>query len=153
MVIIALQHGLGQTEHLLRDSDVSRASQVRSTILLCDKLVNHVLQATFASQVLFILASALAKASTLCLMRRLFNLNGQPSSTHGRSRILWWLCTSMLGGIALWGILSIVALCLDCSPQNFIRAQSIAQCSNQVGRCQVRLCDRANEYLSCCDGN
>jgi len=92
-----------------------------------------VFQATFSGQILFITSSTLAKAATLCLMMRLFNLNSPTASTHTRSpALLWWLCITILISIALWGVLSIIALSVDCSASHFIRAGSAAQCSNQV---------------------
>ncbi|KIX01115.1 uncharacterized protein Z518_10181 [Rhinocladiella mackenziei CBS 650.93] len=118
-VIIGLDHGLGKTQDLLRESELEMASK-----------------AAFAGQILFILSAAAAKASTLCLMMRLFNLSGPKAQSHTRSQILYWTCLAILAAMALWGILSVVALSLNCSVAYFIRVDD-AQCSHQFLRWQL----------------
>ncbi|KIW87391.1 uncharacterized protein Z519_12027 [Cladophialophora bantiana CBS 173.52] len=118
-VIIGLDHGLGKTQDLLRQSELSKASR-----------------ATFAGQLLFIVAAATAKASTLCLMMRLFNLVGPRTGQRLQSKVLYWISLVILVGVGLWGILSIVALAVDCSISGFIQADT-AQCSHQFLRWQL----------------
>ncbi|EXJ73242.1 uncharacterized protein A1O5_03002 [Cladophialophora psammophila CBS 110553] len=118
-VIIGLDHGLGKTQDLLRQSELSKASR-----------------ATFAGQLLFIVAAATAKASTLCLMMRLFNLVGPRTGQRLQSKVLYWISLVVLVGVWLWGILSIVALAVDCSIPGFIQADT-GRCSHQFLRWQL----------------
>ena len=88
-------------------------------------------QAAFASEILFLLALAAAKASTLYLMMRLFNLSGPKANFEGRSRMFYWFALGFLTAVGLWGILSVVAISVDCSASDFIRGNA-SQCSHQV---------------------
>ena len=85
-------------------------------------------QATYASQILFIISACLAKASTLWLMMRLSNLSGSRAFADTRSKKLWSVCIGVLSVIGVWGILSIVALCVDCSSHFFAQQHPLAQC-------------------------
>ncbi|KAJ9611637.1 hypothetical protein H2200_004821 [Cladophialophora chaetospira] len=118
-VLLALHHGLGKTQLLLRESELTKASR-----------------ATFAGQILFILSAAAAKASTLCLMMRLFNLSGTRTGQELRQRLFYFVGLTVLTGVALWAILSIVALGASCSVPGFIRGDS-AGCSGQFLRWQL----------------
>ncbi|EXJ89772.1 hypothetical protein A1O3_02839 [Capronia epimyces CBS 606.96] len=118
-VIVGLDHGLGRTQDLIRVSDLEESSR-----------------AAFAGIILFILAGALAKASTLWLMMRLFNLTGPKSQTETRSRALYWTGLTLFVGIGLWGLLSIVAVSVDCRTSTFIRGDQ-GHCSHQFLRWQL----------------
>lgn len=63
---------------------------------------------------------------------RLFNLSGTRAFVDGKSRVLWWLCSALLGLMALFGIGSIVALSVKCSPVTFAQASATEHCPNQV---------------------
>lgn len=133
-IIIGLHHGIGRTQSLLRQSDVAEASKVSTSIprLCVDCGVDMVVsQAAFAAQILFILAAAALKAATLYLMMRLFNLSGSKVQNQTRSRLLYWTSLVLLGLMAIWGVMSIIAISVDCSVPGFIEADN-AQCSNQV---------------------
>ncbi|KIV96677.1 hypothetical protein, variant [Exophiala mesophila] len=118
-IIIGLQHGLGQTQTLLRESDIVDASK-----------------ATFAAQILFILSAAALKAATLYLMMRLFNLSGSKVQNQTRSRYLYWTSLALLALMALWGVSAIVAVSVNCSVPGFIEADN-AGCTNQFVRWQI----------------
>jgi hypothetical protein len=89
-------------------------------------------QSIFAADILFIAAASFAKASTLYLMMRLFNLNGPKSQNLGVRKVHWWLCIGLLGIVLVWGIGSIIGISVNCSTDNFIRASASAQCPGQV---------------------
>jgi hypothetical protein len=95
-------------------------------------LLTYFPQATFAGLILFILAACLAKCSTLWLLIRLFNVNSRRSRMNRRSELLWWICCATLGLTALWGVLSIVALSVNCSLQTFAQIPGTTQCPDQV---------------------
>ncbi|EHY58391.1 hypothetical protein HRR83_007243 [Exophiala dermatitidis] len=118
-VIVGLQHGLGRTQDLILASELKQASR-----------------AALTGFIFFILAAAAAKASTLCLMMRLFNLTGPRSQNEPRSRVLYWTSVGFLGGIGLWGLMSIVALSADCHAATFIRGDQ-GRCSRQFLRWQL----------------
>ncbi|KAK4946516.1 hypothetical protein LTR10_014368 [Elasticomyces elasticus] len=118
-IMVGLNHGLGKTEHLLRHGELQEASR-----------------ATFAGQILFILSLTCAKASTLYLMMRLFNLSGPKANNQTRSRIFYWVGIGVLAGMALWGLLSVVALSVDCSTRHLIEGNA-SQCSRQFLRWQL----------------
>ncbi|KIW14959.1 hypothetical protein PV08_07746 [Exophiala spinifera] len=118
-VMVGLHHGLGKTQELLRQSELTQASR-----------------AAFASEILFLLALSAAKASTLYLMMRLFNLSGSKATFEGRSRIFYWFALAFLTAAGLWGILSVVAISVDCSTADFIRGNA-SQCSRQFLRWQL----------------
>ncbi|KIY02762.1 uncharacterized protein Z520_01227 [Fonsecaea multimorphosa CBS 102226] len=118
-VIVGLHHGLGKTQELLRQDELAKASR-----------------ATFAAQILFIMSATITKASTLCLMMRLFNLVGPRTAKDLRSKVLYWISLSVLCGMGLWGILSIVAVSVNCSVPGFIQGDR-AQCGDQFLRWQL----------------
>ncbi|KAI1612445.1 hypothetical protein EDD37DRAFT_647988 [Exophiala viscosa] len=118
-VMVGLNHGLGKTVNLLRQSELQKASR-----------------ATFAGQILFILSLTCAKASTLYLMMRLFNLSGPKANSQTRSRIFYWVGIGVLAGMATWGLLSVVALSVDCSTRHLIEGNA-SQCSRQFLRWQL----------------
>lgn len=88
-------------------------------------------KSAFAAQILFMLSAAFAKASTLFLMMRLFNLSGPKSQSQTRSRSLYIVAVTILAVVGLWAILSIVAVSVQCSVGDFILADQ-GQCSHQV---------------------
>ncbi|KIV81888.1 hypothetical protein PV11_04038 [Exophiala sideris] len=118
-IMVGLNHGLGKTEDLLRHGELQEASR-----------------ATSAGQILFILSLTCAKASTLYLMMRLFNLSGPKANNQTRSRIFYWVGIGVLAGMALWGLLSVVALSVDCSTGHLIEGNA-SQCSRQFLRWQL----------------
>lgn len=120
--ILALNNGLGQTFTLLRESSVHSASSD-----------------SFAALILFLLAAAVAKCSTLSLMMRLFNLSGRKSQTnhHGSSRVYLHMCYGILGLMALGGIASLVAASVSCQPSTFILSPRDAQCPSQPLRWRI----------------
>ncbi|EXJ59876.1 hypothetical protein A1O7_04023 [Cladophialophora yegresii CBS 114405] len=118
-VMIGLNHGLGKTQLLLRPSEVTKASR-----------------ATFTAQILFILSAAAAKASTLCLMMRLFNLSGPRTGQKLRQRVFYWIALAVMAGVSLWAILSIVALAVNCSVPGSIRGNA-GSCAHQFLRWQL----------------
>ncbi|KIW69402.1 hypothetical protein PV04_05281 [Phialophora macrospora] len=118
-ILVGLHHGLGKTQLLLRPGEVTRASR-----------------ATFTAQILFILSAAAAKASTLCLMMRLFNLSGPRTGQKRRQRAFYWVGVAVMVGVALWAILAIVAVAVNCSVPGFIRGDG-ASCSHQFLRWQL----------------
>lgn len=63
-------------------------------------------------------------------MLRLFNLSGPKAQNMTRSKVLYWVGISILAGMGIWGLLSIIAVSVDCSPAAFI--QGNAQCPRQV---------------------
>ncbi|KAJ9644849.1 hypothetical protein H2204_001311 [Knufia peltigerae] len=129
-IMVGLHHGLGQTQDLLRQSEVEQASR-----------------AAFAGEIMFLLALAAAKASTLYLMMRLFNLNGPKATFEGQSKIFYWCTLGFLTAVGLWGILSVVAISVDCSIADFIRGNA-SQCSHQFLRWQlITAFDVATECL------
>ena len=132
-MIAALHHGIGQSISHLSAAERSAASQVstQSTSAWYD-LLTYYPQATFASLILFILAACLAKCSTLWLLIRLFNVNSRRSRISRRNQLHWWICCATLGLMAVWGVLSIVALSVKCSPQAFTRIPATTQCPDQV---------------------
>ncbi|KAK5057811.1 hypothetical protein LTR84_011812 [Exophiala bonariae] len=117
--IVGLDHGLGQSEELLSRSELAEASR-----------------SAFAAQILFMLSAAFAKASTLFLMMRLFNLSGPKSQSETRSRSLYILAVTILAVVGLWALLSIVAVSVQCTVSDFILADQ-AQCSHQFLRWQL----------------
>lgn len=98
-------------------------------------------KSAFASQILFLLAGALAKASTLYLMMRLFNLSGPKSQSQTRSRSLYIVAVAILAIVGLWALLSIVAVSVNCSTSDFILADQ-SQCSHQVRVITQGVCDQ-----------
>lgn len=130
-MIVALKHGIGQSIRHVSASERSTAGQV-SILEHFDGMIIDLLQATFAGLILFILAACLAKCSTLWLLIRLFNVNSRRSRINRRSELLWWICCATLGLMALWGVLSIVALSVNCSLQTFAQIPGTTQCPDQV---------------------
>ncbi|KAH0845449.1 hypothetical protein AYO21_06154 [Fonsecaea monophora] len=118
-VIVGLDNGLGKTQELLDQDELSDASR-----------------ATFTSQILFIISATIAKASTICLMMRLFNLVGPRTAKDFRSKVLYWISVSVLVIMALWGLLSIVAVAVNCSLPGFIQGDSEG-CGGQFLRWQL----------------
>ncbi len=80
---------------------------------------------------MFILALAAAKSSTLYLMLRLFNLSGPKATSQGQSRTFYWVGLSVLAAMGIWGLLSVIAVSVDCPVSTFIQGNS-SQCSHQV---------------------
>jgi hypothetical protein len=70
-------------------------------------------------------------------MMRLFNLSGTRAFTEGKSRILWWACMALLSLMAIFGVGSIVALSVNCSPLTFAQSSPTAECPDQVLAFQV----------------
>jgi hypothetical protein len=131
--ILALNHGLGQTQSLLAASAVRSAST-----------------STFAAQLLFILSATAAKCSTLWLMMRLFNLSGRTSQTkhHGSPRLYLHICYGILAIMSLWGILGVVTSSVNCKSTTFIRTPDDAQCPSQGLRWRIiSITDIATEAL------
>ncbi|KIW61144.1 hypothetical protein PV05_01302 [Exophiala xenobiotica] len=118
-IMVGLNHGLGKTQDLLRQSELEKASR-----------------AAFAGELMFILALAAAKASTLYLMLRLFNLSGPKATSQGQSRTFYWVGLSVLAAMGIWGLLSVIAVSVDCPVSTFIQGNS-SQCSHQFLRWQL----------------
>lgn len=113
-IMVGLDYGLGKAQELLRSNDMILESR-----------------ATFTSLILFVIAATAAKGSTVCLMMRLFNLSGTKAQNQSLARVQHRICVAILALIGLWGVLSIVAIAVDCSlPGLFQPDQS--QCSRQV---------------------
>jgi hypothetical protein len=70
-------------------------------------------------------------------MMRLFNLSGPRAAIDTKSRVLWWSCSALLGLMVLFGIGSIVALSVDCSPLAFAQASATARCPELVPESRV----------------
>ncbi|KAK5195315.1 hypothetical protein LTR72_007381 [Exophiala xenobiotica] len=113
-IMVGLNHGLGKTQDLLRQSELEKASR-----------------AAFAGEIMFILALAAAKGSTLYLMLRLFNLSGPKATSQGRTRMFHWAGLAVLAAMAIWGLLSVIAVSVACPVSTFIEGNS-SQCSHQV---------------------
>jgi hypothetical protein len=64
-------------------------------------------------------------------MMRLFNLSGPRTGQKLRQRAFYWIGVGVMAGVALWAILSIVALAVNCSVPGFIQGDG-ASCSHQV---------------------
>ncbi|KAK5454240.1 hypothetical protein LTS15_006240 [Exophiala xenobiotica] len=118
-IMVGLNHGLGKTQDLLRQSELEKASR-----------------AAFAGEIMFIIALAAAKGSTLYLMLRLFNLSGPKATSQGRTRTFHWAGLAVLAAMAIWGLLSVIAVSVDCPVSTFIEGNS-SQCSHQFLRWQL----------------
>lgn len=117
-LFIALKNGLGATSTLSSVAQLTKAGQ-----------------ATFASQILFILSLCLSKCSILLLMMRLFNLDMHHSwRKSSNRRFLWAACLIVLGLIVLWGLASMIGLSVDCSSRTLIEDPASAQCPDQLLR-------------------
>ena len=80
-------------------------------------------QGTHAGQKFFVLALCLAKCSVLCLFLRLLV----------RSRRKLWIATIVTLGLAgIWGLASILALCINCSFRTFATDPGNSACNDQV---------------------
>ena len=98
----------------------------------------RLLQLTMASEALVVLGLALAKCSVLFLIRRI-----------GSTRSL--LCDMLLGMSVLWGLASVMAITIDCSPSHIIGENGF--CSYQASRSCAEILSVADEQCSSFAGN
>ena len=96
------------------------------------------LQLTMASEALVVLGLALAKCSVLFLVRRI-----------GSTRSL--LCEMLLGMSVLWGLASVMAITIDCSPSQIIGESGF--CTYQASRSSAESLSVADEQCSFSAGN
>lgn len=87
-------------------------------------------QAIFASQIFLVLSLALAKGSIAALMLRLFTRHMEVT------RKSWTLCSATIVLICAWGIGSIIAISVSCTPSHLID-EDAQRCSFQVTRWRI----------------
>lgn len=83
-------------------------------------------QATAASRIILIVVLALCKSSVLLLIQRIF---AQHDSKKSLIRYL-----AGQGVIALWGLASVLAISIRCSPNYILPGDKNGQCSGDVSR-------------------
>ncbi|EON68227.1 hypothetical protein W97_07485 [Coniosporium apollinis CBS 100218] len=111
-VFIALENGLGK--------NISSPDKKEQFTLA---------EATAASRIILIVVLALCKSSVLLLIQRIF---AQHDSKKSLIRYL-----AGQGVIALWGIASVLAISIRCSPNHILPGDRNGQCSGDVLRWKV----------------
>ncbi|RAL13531.1 uncharacterized protein BO97DRAFT_433784 [Aspergillus homomorphus CBS 101889] len=116
-VMGGVKHGLGSTESKLDASQIDPAEQ-----------------ALYGANILLLAGHCAAKLSVLFLLRRL-----------GRERSYLRACTVVMGGIVLWGAVSILLVALKCP---FRHPWILSQCASTLPRWQaITILDIITELL------
>ncbi|KAF2180848.1 hypothetical protein K469DRAFT_444611, partial [Zopfia rhizophila CBS 207.26] len=113
-LFVAMKRGLGRPEHLLEASQIADAGK-----------------ATFVAQIFLVLALTMAKCSVAALMLRLFTRDMKVTYKS------WILCNGTVALAIAWGIGSIVATTMACSPSGFIRGSTEGRCINPLTRWRI----------------
>lgn len=131
-VLVALRNGAGIAFNLLSTDEIHRAGR-----------------AVFAATILFIVAATLAKAAVVILAMRLFNLSGARASHNANSSTYRYCAFGVLGLIGIWGIGSLLAVSIQCSPSTYIDASTFSTtCQGQTSRwAAVMVVDVLTEVL------
>jgi hypothetical protein len=126
---------LGPLDMLLRCSEFSSWTisehNLRAAARICIKGKIHFffwnnrsyVQAIFAGRILLIVALTLSKVSVVALIRHLFTQD---------MRKAWAACNYYAVAVVFWGLMSIMALSVDCSSTSLLDTDQSDSCPNQV---------------------
>lgn len=117
-VFLALKRGAGTAFTIVSSSNLSSSSE-----------------AVYSADILFIVSLALAKASVICLLMRIFNLAYSRACHSPRFLFYRHVCLSALGVTAIWAVGSIVGFSVNCNAATFLNDQQ--SCPAQTTRWAV----------------
>lgn len=107
-IVVGLSSGLGKNLDMLDDKEYFEMAR-----------------AQLANQVLLYFTLCLAKCSVVLLIQRVFTRD---------MKVMWWVCNILVGAVIAWGIASMIAISVGCSPSTHVPSAAQTTCIGWILR-------------------